>query len=328
LKPPFVSPLVQGQPRRPTFKGRLAGLIGRTWARLGYAYHVEPTWLEVNRICVPIRGLAEPFRGVRFAHLSDFHYGPHIPVGYLEDAIERTRAERPDVIALTGDFVDRGTVHLERAARLFRHLRAPLGVYAVLGNHDFAVHTARGRRRAPEQHRAVADALTAEGVHVLRNRAVRLVRGGAGLVVAGIEDLWSREADPHTALAGLCLETPRIMLAHNPQSVELLGDQRVDLVLSGHTHGGQIDWPGLGRFLLGRKARRWAAGLYRHNAGHVYVNKGVGFGWRFRFGVRPELAVLTLVPMDAGHTGHARADAAATIHPAPAATPRAVSGHD
>jgi predicted MPP superfamily phosphohydrolase len=76
--------------------------------------------------------------------------------------------------------------------------------------------------------------------------------------------------------------------------VEQFHDHRADLVLSGHTHGGQIDLPGLGRVLLGRRARRWAAGLYPHNGGHVYVNKGVGFGWRFRFGVRPEIAVFTL----------------------------------
>jgi predicted MPP superfamily phosphohydrolase len=65
-------------------------------------------------------------------------------------------------------------------------------------------------------------------------------------------------------------------------------------MLSGHTHGGQINWPGLGRFFLGRKAKQFAAGLYRHKTTHLYVNKGVGFGWRFRFGVRPEIAVLTL----------------------------------
>lgn len=282
--------------RRPTLTGRVAGVLGRTWARLGYAYHIEPTWLEVNRLTIPVRQLPRPFHGLRIAHLTDFHCGAHIPPGYLEDAVERAAAERPDLIALTGDFVDRGTAHLDRVAGLFRHLHAPLGVYAVLGNHDFAVHTARGVRRRPDQHRVVASALTEIGVQVLRNASVRLIRDGTALLVAGIEDLWSREADPHAALAGHCPDTPRLVLAHNPQSVELFGEHRADLVLSGHTHGGQINWPGLGRILLGRKARRWAAGLYRHPTGYVYVNKGVGYGWRFRFGVRPELAILTLVP--------------------------------
>jgi predicted MPP superfamily phosphohydrolase len=283
-------------PHRPTFKVRVARFVGRTWARVNYAYHVEPTWLEVNRIPLAVRGLPATFHGLKIAHLTDFHFGSHIPTGYLEEALERTQAEKPDLIALTGDFIDRGPEHVGKAAKLFRHLKAPLGVYAVLGNHDFSVHTARGVRRHPELHRTVADALGTEGIRVLRNHAVRFDRDGGGLVLAGVDDLWSLESDPHAALADQCPDTPRVVLAHNPQSVELFGEHRADLVLSGHTHGGQIDWPGLGRILLGKKAKRWAAGLYPHNGGHVYVNKGVGFGWRFRFGVRPEVAVFALQP--------------------------------
>jgi uncharacterized protein len=294
VKPPYLAHHTHTVPHRPTFKARVARLVGRTWARVGYARHVEPTWLEVNRIAMPVRGLAAPFRGLKIAHLTDFHYGPHLPSGYLEGALERARAERPDVIALTGDFIDRGPKHVARAAKLFRGLSAPLGVFAVLGNHDFSVHNARGVRRHPALYREVADALGAEGVTVLRNQAVRFERDGAGLVVAGIDDLWSRECDPRAAFCDQCPETPRVVLAHNPQSVEEFDTHRADLVLSGHTHGGQIDLPGLGRVLLGKKAKRWAAGLYPHNGGHVYVNKGVGFGWRFRYGVRPEVAVFTL----------------------------------
>jgi predicted MPP superfamily phosphohydrolase len=294
VKPPFFPQSAHAHPHRPTVKARVAGFLGRNWARVNYARHVEPTWLELNRISLPVRGLPAPFHGLKVAHLTDFHFGEHIPSGYLEKALERTQAEQPDVIALTGDFVDRGPRHVARAAKLFRHLKAPLGVFAVLGNHDFSVHNIRGVRRHPELHRAVADALGGEGVRVLRNQAVRFDREGAGLVVAGIDDLWSRESDPHAALCDQCPETPRVVLAHNPQSVEQFADHRADLVLSGHTHGGQIDWPGLGRVLLGKNAKRWAAGLYPHNGGHVYVNKGVGFGWRFRFGVRPEVAVFSL----------------------------------
>jgi predicted MPP superfamily phosphohydrolase len=287
-------------PHRPapptTFGSRLAKFLGRNWARVGYAYHVEPVWLEVNRIALPVRGLPRPFHGLKVAHLTDFHYGRQIPAGYLEGALEKALEEKPDLIALTGDFIDRGPRHVATAAKLFRGLKAPLGVFAVLGNHDFSVHNARGVRRHPELHRAVADALGAEGVRVLRNESVRFDRDGGGLILAGVDDLWSRESDPDAALAGNCPDTPRVVLAHNPQSVDLLADHRFDLVLSGHTHGGQIDWPGLGRVLLGRKARRWAAGLYEHAPGHLYVNKGVGFGWRFRFGARPEVAVFTLTP--------------------------------
>jgi uncharacterized protein len=296
VKPPFLPQYAHGEPHRPTIKARVARLLGRTWARVGYARHVEPTWLEMNRISLPVRGLSPGFHDLKIAHLTDFHAGEHIPAGYLEAALERTQAEQPDAIALTGDFIDRGPRHVERAARLFRGLKAPLGVFAVLGNHDFSVHNVRGVRRYPGLDKAIADALRAEGVTVLRNKAMRFERDGASLLVAGIDDLWSRESDPHTTFRDQCPETPRVVLAHNPQSVEEFGKHRADLVLSGHTHGGQIDWPGLGRVLLGKKAKRWAAGLYEHNGGHVYVNKGVGFGWRFRFGVRPEVAIFTLKP--------------------------------
>ena len=296
MKPPFVPHHLHTTPTRRSLKARVAGFVGRTWARVGYAYHIEPTWLEVNRLSLAVQGLPPAFHGLKIAHLSDFHCGSHIPAGYLEDAIARTQDEKPDLIALTGDFIDRGPKHIDKAAKLFRHLKAPLGVFGVLGNHDFSVHTARGHRRYPGLHEGITDALTAEGVTVLRNKAVRFEREGAGLVVAGVDDLWSGEADPHSTLAGHCTATPRVILAHNPQSVETFGEHRADLTLSGHTHGGQIDWPGLGRILLGKKAKRWAAGLYSHKDGHVYVNKGIGFGWRFRFGVRPEVAILTLNP--------------------------------
>ena len=296
MKPPFVPHHNHAIPSQPTLKGRVAGFLGRNWARVGYAYHVEPTWLEVNHIPLPVRGLPAAFDGVKIAHLTDFHCGTHIPKGYLEDAIARTNDEKPDLIALTGDFIDRGPNHVVPAAKLFRPLKAPLGVFAVLGNHDFSVHTPRGVRKYAGLDLAITDALQAEGVSVLRNRAVQFDRNGEKLVVAGIDDLWSGETNPIAALASECPNTPRVVLAHNPQSVETFGDIRADLILSGHTHGGQIDWPGLGRILLAKKAKRWAAGLYPHNGGHVYVNKGVGFGWRFRFGVRPEIAMFTLTP--------------------------------
>ena len=292
----MIQPSLPASPSRPSFVGRVARAVGRSWARLGYAYHVEPTWLAINRFTLPVQDLPPALAGVRIAQLSDFHCGAHIPAGYLEGAIERAAAERPDLIALTGDFIDRGPQHATAAAKLFRDLKAPLGVFGVLGNHDFSVHTPRGARRHPGLDRVVADALEAEGVSVLRNRAVRVERDGAGLLVAGVDDLWSGESDPRAALAGHCEQTPRILLAHNPQTAEQLDDLRADVILSGHTHGGQIDWPGVGRLMLHRSARRWAAGLYNVGGRHLYVNTGVGFGWRFRFGVRPELAIITLQP--------------------------------
>ncbi len=280
--------------RRPTLRSQIARWLGRNWARLSYAYQVEPLWLEINHHDIVIADLPPAFDGYRIAHLSDLHVGRQLPQRYLEEAIEATLALAPDLIALTGDFIHKGYRHVAQAAQAVGRLRAPDGLFAVLGNHDFSVRNALGYRRYAGLHLAVAEALSHQGVVVLRNRTHWLQRGDARLPLCGLDDLWSRECDPVRTFAGVPAEHPRIVLAHNPQTIHLLQDHRWDLLLSGHTHGGQIDWPGLGRITLGKKARQLAAGLYSHQGAWVYVNKGVGFGFRFRFGVRPEIALLTL----------------------------------
>ena len=98
----------------------------------------------------------------------------------------------------------------------------------------------------------------------------------------------------YSALQNLAAHLPRVVLAHNPRTIEKLGAHRCDLMLSGHTHGGQINWPGVGRVFLSRKGREFAAGMYQVRRSYLYVHRGVGFGVRFRFGVRPEIAVLEL----------------------------------
>ncbi len=268
--------------------------IGRTWARVGYARRVEPTWLELNPHPIDVPHLPTPFAGFRIAQLSDLHGGTHLPDDYLPRVVDMTLAQQPDVITLTGDFVHKGYRHVRQVARSMARLRAPHGVFAVLGNHDFSVRNSLGFRRHRGLHRAVVDALQDEGIRVLRNESLAIEKDDCKVYLAGLDDLWSRECDPDQALKDLCPLTPRIVMAHNPQTVHLLGEHRCDLMLSGHTHGGQIDWPGLGRFFLGRKGRQFAAGMYKHKSTHVYVNKGVGYGLKLRFNVRPEIALFTL----------------------------------
>ncbi len=284
-------------------RGRLGRWIGRNWARLSYGYRIEPTWLEVNHRDIPITGLPPSFAGFRITQLSDFHFRRQVPTAYLEKAVQLAQDQNPDAVVLTGDYVHRGYRYVDRVAETLARLSAPYGVYAVLGNHDYSVGNPLGFRRHPHLHRAVAGALTSRGIRVLHNETVGLVRGSSALYLTGVEDLWSRVCDLDRAFAGLCPAVPCIVLAHNPLTVERLEGRRCDLMLSGHTHGGQVNWPGLGRPALSRKARRFAAGLYLYGQSIVYVNKGVGFGFRFRFGVRPEVAVLTLKPVYRGIRG-------------------------
>ncbi|OAI53519.1 hypothetical protein AYO44_15910 [Planctomycetaceae bacterium SCGC AG-212-F19] len=282
---------------RPPPQRHWARWIGRNWARVSYGYRVEPTWLELNHLDVPVPDLPPSFAGFRIAQLTDFHCSRHVTPSYLAEAVELTRRQQPDVVVLTGDFVHKGYKYVDPVAEVLGQLEAPFGVYAVLGNHDYSVRNALGFRRYRHLHLAVIQALSERGIRVLRNQTVQLERGRAGLYLTGIDDLWSRDCDVARAFAGLKPGVPRVVLAHNPHTVDRLDGRRCDLMLSGHTHGGQVNWPGLGRpMMLTRRARQFAAGLYRYGATHLYVNKGVGFGIRFRFGVRPEVAIATLRP--------------------------------
>ena len=282
----------QGRPRR---RGNWARWVGRHLAHLHYAVNVEPTWLEVNELEIPVRGLPPAFTGLRIVQMSDFHGGRHVTSAYLAEAVALAHAQKPDLIVLTGDFVHKGDRHVARVAAALGELRAPLGAFAVLGNHDYSVRNVLGIRRYPELHRQVGDSLLRHGIQVLRNESAPLRRDGQTMYLTGIEDLWSRVCDPETSLAGIPDEAPRVVLAHNPLTIEKLGDLRCDLMLSGHTHGGQVKLPGIGRLALGPRGRRFAAGLYRVGESYLYVNKGIGFGLRIRYQVRPEVAVFTLV---------------------------------
>lgn len=287
---------MRSQTGQGTTRERLARLVGRSWARLTYARHVEPTWLEVNKHEIGISGLPGAFAGLRLVQMTDFHCSKHVTANYLQEAVDLAHHQNPDVIVLTGDFIHHGFKHIDTMAQVMGKLQAPLGVFAVLGNHDFSVRNALGLRRFRHLHRAVADALSAQGISVLQNRTHTLERNAQRLYLSGVEDLWSRVCDPEQTFAGLSDDVPRIVLAHNPCTIEKLGEHRCDLMLSGHTHGGQINLPRLGRVTLGPKGRQYAAGFYQHGSRLLYVNKGIGFGFRVRFGVRPEVAVFQLQP--------------------------------
>jgi predicted MPP superfamily phosphohydrolase len=257
---------------------------------------VEPTWLEVNRCTIPVCGLPAACAGLRIAHLSDFHCSRHVSPSYVREAADLAQAQHADVVVLTGDYVHHGYRYVDQVTHALGRLCAPLGVFAVLGNHDYSVRNALGFRRYRHLHRTVARGLRAQGIRVLHNESVRLRRGGGELCLVGVEDLWSGACDLDRAFAGVTPDVPCVALAHHPRTVHLLTGRRCDLMLCGHTHGGQVRWP-RPRRAAGRAKPRFTAGHYTHQTTHLYVNKGVGFGtFRFRYGVRPEVAVLTLEP--------------------------------
>ncbi len=288
--------------------------------------------LTIRRYRVPVRGLPMRLDGLRLVQISDTHLGPRIPRSFIEQAVERALAMKPDLFVLTGDYVHMGRAHIEPAAELFRPLAAhgasALGVIGVLGNHDFYAD-------GP----AMSRALQAVGVRMIDNdrvfldAAVRkltfLPPEGEGLCIAGLGDLLEDEIDPRRALRDVPVSMPRVVLAHNPDTAEAPvvtgmaskkfypadpprpwwgGNEgggrggtdsagRIDLMLSGHTHGGQIRVPLCGTpGIPSRFGQRYAHGLVQGPVCPVLISAGVGMSvLPVRVGVPPELVEVTLV---------------------------------
>lgn len=197
--------------------------------------------------------------------LSDIHHGLYMRLEEVERAVELANRLEPDLVALTGDFVTNSRKYIAPVARALGRLRARLGCYAVLGNHDHRVGAD-----------SVAAALEAHGMEVLRNRYVRLRRNGSSLVVAGVDDVGYGEDNLRLALEGAMAEQPTVLLAHNPAVLPRAAACGVDLVLSGHTHGGQLDAPRLRSAIGLRVPLRFRHGLEQVGATQLYISRGLG----------------------------------------------------
>jgi predicted MPP superfamily phosphohydrolase len=269
----------------------LAGAAGG-----GYALGLEPGWVEIRPVTLRLPRLDAAFHGYRIAQLSDLHLGDWLDRRRLIEIVGLTNRQRPDLIAITGDFVTRrpDLVASDLVAALAA-LRAPDGVAAVLGNHDHWSDPELLRR-----------AIRAGGAVELPNRTLTLERGRARLHVAGVDDVWEGQARLTDVLATLPAEGAAILLAHEPDYADVSAAAgRFDLQLSGHSHGGQVIVPLIGPPVLPPLARKYPVGLYRVGTMLQYTNRGVGMvpaQSRYlgrlrpfvRFNCRPEITLLTL----------------------------------
>jgi predicted MPP superfamily phosphohydrolase len=255
---------------------------------LAYATAVEPGWLDVERVTVRVAELPPALDGMRIAQLSDLHWGPYTGQREVRTAVEMANAFAPDLVVLTGDYVLYSAEYAAPCARELAALEAPLGVIAIPGNHDYWTDI-----------NEVMAQLRAVGLHLLRNTALRLDVGGSPLWLAGLDDVWEKQHDLEAALAQVPRSEPVVLLAHEPDFADQAArsSHRILLQLSGHSHGGQVNLPLLGRPILPWLGRVYPAGLQRvsETSLQVYTNRGVGLiAPPVRFGCRPEVTHLTL----------------------------------
>lgn len=259
-------------------------------ALLAWALLVEPGRLVVRETRVASARWPRGRAPLRIAVLTDLHVGsPHMTLDQLTRVVARTNAEHPDWIVLLGDFVIHGVMggHFippEPTAERLSALRAPFGVTAVLGNHDWWYDGERIRA-----------ALEHAGIRVLENDAVALGPEGARFWAAGLGDRWTRPVDVRRALAKVPDPAPVVVLTHNPDVFPEI-PARVALTLAGHTHGGQVALPFVGRPIVpSRYGQRYAAGLVVEDGRALFVSPGLGMSLLpVRFGVPPEISIVIL----------------------------------
>jgi uncharacterized protein len=212
-----------------------------------------------------VSDLPEGFRGFRILQISDIHHSLFVPLDQVAAVVELSNKLKPDLVALTGDFVSYSRSSIEPVAEILGGLRARSGVVAVLGNHDFRVGA-----------EAVERALRRQRIQVLRNQHRLLRRRGATLYLAGVDD-YGYGADLGEAMCGIPEDAPTILLAHNPRLVTAAACRGIALVLSGHTHGGQVNLPFLGT-VYGRSPEqmRFKMGWDRLGVTQIYVSRGIG----------------------------------------------------
>ncbi len=243
----------------------------------------EPFMLVIERQEIQLGRLPKDLDGFRIVHLSDFHYGPLTNSKHLERAVEAANDLHPDLVALTGDYISHDRAYAAPCAEVVGRLRARYGVYAVLGNHDHWTDAA-----------LIADLFQAEGIRMLINEGMRVDLSGESFWLAGVNDTMVGLEDLSLSLAGSREDEMKLLLAHNPIILRRAARARVDLVLSGHTHGGQVTLRAE-KNRSGRPRRRLLRGLGRRGQTQIYVTRGLGtVVLPIRYGCPPEISLLEL----------------------------------
>jgi predicted MPP superfamily phosphohydrolase len=268
-------------------------------AALGTDGYFESYRLQLRKLEIPLRRLPHQFDGFTIVQLSDFHYEEEFSALPIRRSVEMVNSLRPDLVVFTGDFVTAPMFRFGRHAALvaanavfpcaavLSGIKAPMGSFAILGNHDAYSNPA-----------LVASGLRSHSIHLLKNSCVPIEREGARFWLAGIDDALEGQPDLGAAIGKIPAGEPIILLAHEPDFADEAALTPVDLQLSGHSHGGQIWIPGLGAPWLPPLARNYPRGFYKIENMILYTNVGIGtIRAPIRINCVPEVTHITLRTM-------------------------------
>jgi predicted MPP superfamily phosphohydrolase len=268
----------------------LAAILLTLGCLVFYAFFIEPNRLVDRQETIQLENWPKELDGLRIAILSDIHVGGwFVRDKKLRLIVDRTNQLQPDLIVILGDYMSgqgwmSDRVEPETFGPLLRELRAPLGVYSILGNHDWWWDGRRVRR-----------GLEANGIRVLDDEVFKVETRGTSFWIAGLADLWTRPQHIGPTIAKVPEGEPLIALTHNPDIFPNV-PQRVSLLIAGHTHGGQVRFPLIGTVIQPSDfGQRYVRGHVFENGHHLFVTTGIGTSiLPVRFGVPPEIVLLTV----------------------------------
>jgi predicted MPP superfamily phosphohydrolase len=269
--------------RRVFLRSALAATIPATGFVAGYGLF-ESGWVRIDRQTLPLARLPQTFDGLTIAFLTDIHHGPFTTLDYVSAVVRTTLVLRPDLIVLGGDYSLKDRKYIPPCFDVLSALTAPYGVYGVLGNHDYWHGVAETRAGMKAAH-----------ITELTNAGEWISRGSERFRLAGVDDLWTGRINPKAALGDATLDNACLLISHNPDLAEVLREPRVGLMLSGHTHGGQVVFPTGAPFVPSVYGQKYLRGLVQAPETLVYVSRGLGTtGVPVRIACRPEINLITL----------------------------------
>jgi uncharacterized protein len=256
--------------------------FARKWSQVARYAINEANSLMIENVRINLERLPKRLENFRIVHLSDIHHSPFTSLEHIERMVEISNRLEPDIFVLTGDYVSHEPEFIEPMARVMGKLKSKFGTFACLGNHDHWTDAAR-----------VTNALQLENIKVLINEGLRFQANGASFWLCGVDDYMVGKTDLKSALRGSFPDEMKLLLAHNPILVRRAARASVDLVLSGHTHGGQVKLRDEDKRILPR--RRLKNGLHRRKDTQIYITRGIGtVVLPVRFGCPPEITAIEL----------------------------------
>lgn len=276
--------------RRKFFKRGFLGLTAIGLLSGLYAWQVEPFWLELVRVKMPIKNLPADLVGKTLMQISDIHIGKRFDYHFIINSFKKVKELNPDFVVYTGDYVNlhkNEVFYKELEEVLTNAVKGKLGTLAILGNHDYGRNWTQG-----EVADKISAMLTQNDIKTLRNESAEI----NGLNFIGFDDLWGLNFNPQQAMANFDKSKANIVLCHNPDVCDLDVWKDYDSwILSGHTHGGQVKPPFLPPPMLPVQNKNYTAGLIPlSNNRTLYINRALGHLWQVRFNVRPEITIFEL----------------------------------